>query len=90
MSNNSIVRISMGIGVATGVALIYRARSRRRNRSLLARTSEQARLLQHRASGFLKTAGTLVDKGLNEAQRQKKGVLDAMEAGKAAWQKTAG
>ncbi len=94
MSNNSIVRISIGIGAVAGAALIYAARSRsrshRKNRSLLARSTEQARLLKHRASKLLRSAAILVDKGLDEAGRRKKGVLNAVEAGRTAWRKTAG
>jgi hypothetical protein len=85
-----MIRISLGVGIVTGVALIYAARVRNRNRSLLARTTRQAHLVKDRASKVRKSATGFMEKGFDEAYRRKKGFLEAVDAGKAAWQKVTG
>jgi hypothetical protein len=78
---NAKARLLMGSGVALiGGALIYAARMRSRNRSLLARTRKQA--------------GVLADHARHQAARlgdaAADGIADAFEAGKAAYQRVAG
>jgi len=71
----------IGSGVAlTGVALIYAARMRSRNRSLLARTRKQAGILADQARHQAAKLGDAAAGGL----------ADAFEAGKAAYQRVAG
>jgi hypothetical protein len=49
--SNTTVRLLIGSGVATtGALLVYAARTRSRNRSLLARTRKQAEMLKRQAT----------------------------------------
>ena len=78
---NMKARLLIGSGVAlTGVALVYAARMRSRNRSLLARTRKQAGILADRAK---REAAKLGDAAAD-------GIADAFEAGKATYQRIAG
>jgi predicted membrane metal-binding protein len=93
MITNSTIRIStIGVGVAVGAVLIYVANERRKNRSLLRRVRKQARmLLRARVSRMIgDSAAAWIAKGREEAARQKKGLLEAVGAGKTAYQKVAG
>jgi hypothetical protein len=87
--NNTRIGVLIGSGVATGIALMYTAR-RRRNRSILARTSRQAVVLKHRASKLRDSAANFLEKSRSQAGKQKKGFMQAVEAGKAAYQRVAG
>ena len=74
--NNTRVGLLVGTGVAvTGAVLIYAARTRSRNRSLVARARKQADILKRQAAR------------LGEAAAD--GLADAVEAGKAAYQQVA-
>lgn len=85
---NTRMGVLIGSGVATGIAFMY-ARSRR-NRSILARTSRQAGVLKHRASKLRDSAADFLEKSRSQAGKQKKGFIQAVEAGKAAYQRVAG
>jgi hypothetical protein len=91
MSNTSV-----GIMIATGAVagvLIYTMK-RRRNRSLLARArihAEQfADNFRDRASKMGETAMHLMTKGRTGANRQKRGLLEAIDAGRSAYQRVTG
>ena len=72
--SNTTVRCLIGSSVAiTGALLIYAARTRSRNRSLLARTRKQADVLKRQAAK------------LGEAAAE--GLTDALDAGKAVYQR---
>jgi hypothetical protein len=74
--SNTKIRLLIGSGVAmTGALLLYAARARSRNRSLLARTRKQADILKRQAAK------------LGEAAAD--GLADAVEAGKAAYHRVA-
>jgi hypothetical protein len=88
--SNTKVGLVIGSSIVTACALIYAARARSRNRSLLARTRKQAALLKHQASKLRETAADLIEKGRDEANRQKKHLVNAVEAGRAAYQRVAG
>jgi hypothetical protein len=85
---NTRIGVLIGSGVATGIAFMY-ARGRR-NRSILARTSRQAGVLKHRASKLRDSAADFLEKSRSQAGKQKKGFIQAVEAGKAAYQRVAG
>jgi BMFP domain-containing protein YqiC len=94
--SNTKVGILVGTGAIAGVAL-YVANRRGRNRSILARTRRQAELLKDRASNLKDRASKLTEsaadfmgKSRDEVERQKKGVFQAIEAGKAAYHRMAG
>jgi hypothetical protein len=89
MSNNSILKISIGIGVATGAVLLY-TQTHRKKRTLLGRTRDTADGLLDRAMKLRDAATDFIEKSVDEAARQKKGILHAVEAGKVAYQKVAG
>ena len=61
-----------------------------RNRSVLVRTLHQARILKRQAKKFRDTAAELIEKGRIEAERQSKGLYEAVHAGKNAYQRVAG
>jgi hypothetical protein len=63
-----------------GVALVYTAKIRRRNRSLLARTRKQAGILTEQAKRQAEKLGDAAAHGF----------ADAVETGKAAYQRVAG
>jgi hypothetical protein len=88
--NNTRVGILIGSGLATGLAITLAARRHRHNRSLLARTRKHAGDLRSRASKIREIANDLIDKSRQEAERQKKGLANAIDAGRAAYQKVAG
>jgi hypothetical protein len=72
--SNTTVRCLIGSSVAImGALVIYAARTRSRNRSLLARTRKQADVLKRQAAK------------LGEAAAE--GLTDALDAGKAAYQR---
>jgi hypothetical protein len=74
--SNTTVRLLIGSGVATtGALLIYAARTRSRNRSLLARTRKQADILKRQATK------------LSEAAAES--LADAVVVGKAAYRQVA-
>jgi hypothetical protein len=74
--SNTTVRLLIGSGVAmTGAVLVYAARTRSRNRSLLVRTRKQADILKRQAAK------------LGEAAAD--GLTDALVAGKAAYRQAA-
>ena len=75
----------------------YVAKRRRRNRSFVERTRNQASMLmdsasnlRDRASKLSDSAAGLLGKSRKEVVRQKTGILDAIGAGKAAYLKAAG
>jgi hypothetical protein len=93
--SNTRVGVLIGSGVATGaavicVALIYAAKTRRRNQTLLARTRKQAEILKHQASKLRDAAADFIEKGREEAERKTRGIMEAVEAGKAKYQRVAG
>jgi hypothetical protein len=93
LTNSTTLRVSIGLGVAAGAALtVYAANRKRRNRSLLARARKQASMLINRRVARLLTDSAVawIAKGREEAARQRKGVLHAVEAGKTAYQRAAG
>jgi hypothetical protein len=86
----------VGTGAMAGIAL-YVAKRRRRNRSILARTHKRAVLLRDQASNLRERAAKLTDsaagfvgKSREEVGRQKTGLLQAIQAGKAAYLRVAG
>lgn len=87
--SNTRVGFLIGSGVATGIAVVYAAKTRRRNRSLLARTRRQAYILKHQAEKLRDSAADLIEKGIEEAERRKKELVQAVEAGKAAYHRLA-
>jgi len=87
--SNTRVGLLIGSGVATGIALIYVAKTRSRNRTLLGRTRRQAEILKHQAAKLRAATADLIEKGLEEAERRKKGLLEAVEAGKTVYQRAA-
>lgn len=74
---------------AAGATFFY-VRRRRENRSLLARTRRQAETFKDRAGSLTSSAADLLQKSRGEMARQKKGVLEAIDAGRAAYQRVAG
>ena len=92
MMTNSTLRVSIGLGVAAGAALtFYIVNRQRRNRTLLARARRQANMLSGRVTQLISdSASAWIAKGREEAARQRKGVIHAMEAGKTAYQRVAG
>jgi LPXTG-motif cell wall-anchored protein len=87
--SNTTVGIMMGTGAMAGIAL-YIAKRRRRNRSILARTRNQALSMKDRAAKLSDSAAVFMGKSRQEVTRQKTGILEAIEAGKAAYLKVAG
>lgn len=90
---NTKVGIWIGSGVVTGlatVALIYAAKTRRKNRSLSARTRHQAVIIKRQAAKLRESVEDLIDSGREEVNRKKKHLVHAIEAGKAAYQRVAG
>jgi hypothetical protein len=92
MITNPAVRISIGVGVAVSAALIYMVNKRRKNRSLLVRARRQANTLigGHLTRMITDSAAGWIAKGREEAARKRKAVIEAMEAGKTAYQKVTG
>jgi hypothetical protein len=97
--NNTTARILLA-AVAAG-ALIYTVNRRRRNRTWLERTRHQAQDLTGNfigkaskmgdsASDLMALAASVMKKGRAEAKRQRHGVLEAIDAGKAAYQRVTG
>jgi hypothetical protein len=86
------LRVSIGIGVAAGAAILYAANRRRKNRSLLHRARREAKsLLKGRMARLIAdSAATWISRGREETARKRKGVLEAVEAGRAAYQRVAG
>lgn len=86
----------IGSGIAAGIALIYAVRRRRRH-SILARARKQAIALKKRATklpadykGFRDSASDFIGKGRDEALKRKKGIIKAIGAGKAAYERAVG
>jgi len=80
-----------GILIATGVAggAIYYAKQRRQ-KSMLARTRKQAGILADKALKLSDSAANFLDKSRAEVERQTKGLVRAIAAGKAAYHRVAG
>ena len=81
-----------GILIATGLAggAFYYAKKRSRQKSILARTRKQAGVFADKASKLSDSAASFLDKSRAEVERQKKGLVEAIGAGKAAYQRVAG
>jgi hypothetical protein len=92
MITNSTYRVSIGLGVAGAAALtFYVVNRQRRNRTLLGRARRHANMLSGRVTQLISdSAFTWLAKTREEAARQRKGVVQALEAGKTAYQKVAG
>lgn len=83
-----LLPIYLGIGIGAGFSIYFGYRARRRRNSLLARTRRQADDLARQMAGASSAAGELLEKGREEIERQKKGLLNAVEAGKKAYQRS--
>jgi hypothetical protein len=96
MTINTKTGMSIGAGVTAGAALLYIVNRRRKNRSLFLRTLVRARK-EARAvfgSGIARLATgavtTWITAGRKEADRKRRGVVEGIDAGRAAYQKVAG
>jgi hypothetical protein len=86
--NNTTAGILILTGVAGGA--IYYAKTRSRQKSILARTRKQAGIVADKALKLSDSAAGLLDRSRAEVGRQTKGVVEAIGAGKAAYLRVAG
>lgn len=84
-ANNMTMPVSLGVGLGIGVAVYLAYRARRRRVRFVGRTLKQAVGLARQAVDMGCAAVQLLEKGREEIDRQKKGLVDAVEAGKAAY-----
>jgi hypothetical protein len=77
------------IAGAAGGAFFY-VKKRSREKSILARSRRKAEILAGRASRLTDSAAYLLDKSRAEVERQTKGVVEAITAGRAAYHRVAG
>jgi hypothetical protein len=63
---------------------------RRRRQTFAGRALRQVTVLKNQASRLGDVAADFIEKGRQEAGRQKKNLAEAMEAGKSAYQRVAG
>jgi hypothetical protein len=77
------------IAGAAGGAFFY-VTKRSRQKSILSRSRRKAEILAHRASKLTGSAAGFLDKSRAEVERQTKGVVEAITAGKAAYHRVAG
>jgi hypothetical protein len=85
MMNNSLFRLTAGIGVGAGVALYCAMRVHRRNQSVLVRTRRQTDAFMKSVEDLKEAASDFLDRSRDEAARQKKGIQQALEAGSRAY-----
>jgi shikimate 5-dehydrogenase len=79
----------LGIGIGVGIAVYFTLRTRRQRASLLARTRNQAKDLARQVADVSSSvAADILEKGREELDRQKKGILHAVDAGKKAYQQS--
>ena len=87
--SNTTVGILVGTSVAAGLAA-YAVIQRNQNRSLRSRARKQALLLRQQDARLSESATDFLENSRDEVERQQKGVFQAIEAGKAAYQRVAG
>ena len=85
MNTNTSIYISVGIGL-TAAGLYWAARHHQRNRSVWMRTQRKVSGVAKDLSRAISIATYLMERGRKEAERQKKGILEAVEAGRHAYE----
>jgi gas vesicle protein len=89
ISKSNVMAALTGLGIGAGLALLYAPESgpllRRR---ILHRARGEARRLRQEAEELQLTAATLVERGREEAIRQRDGLVNAVEAGKRAYRES--
>jgi hypothetical protein len=92
--SNTKLGILIGSALLVTGAVVCGITMRRRNHTLAGRARKQVTMFKHQAAKLGERASDLIEKGLHEAQRQKKNLAEAMEvgkeAGKSAYERIAG
>ena len=89
MSKNHVLAALTGLGVGAGLALLFAPESGPLLRRRIAhRARGEARRLRHEAEELQLTAATLMERGKEEAIRQRDGLVNAVEAGKRAYRES--
>jgi hypothetical protein len=85
MTSHYSPRLFIGVGIGVGVASYFAIRAYRRNQTLLARTLRQTELIRDRVDELRESAANLLEKSKDVAARQKKSVVEAVDAGRHAY-----
>ena len=86
--NFPLLPVSVGVGVGVGIWVYCAFRAGQRRNTFLARTRRQAEDLARQMAEMSSLAADLLEKGREELERQRKGLADAVEAGKKAYQRS--
>ncbi len=86
--NFPLLPVSIGVAVGLGISAYCAFRAAQRRNTFLARTRRQAEDLAHQMADVSSLASELLEKGREELARQSKGLADAVEAGKKAYQRS--
>ena len=89
MNKNNFLVALTGLSVGAGLALLFAPESGPLLRRRLAhRAKGEARRLKHEAEELQLNAATLMERGREEAIRQRDGLVNAVEAGKRAYRES--
>ena len=88
MNNNNSLYLAIGIGVAAAAGIYVAVKVGQRKRSIWVRAYRRAEDLTSQATRWLTTATELLDKGREGAERRRKAVVKAIDAGKYAYGKS--
>jgi len=83
-----LLPVSLGVGIGVGISAYCVFRARQRRNTFLARTHRQAEDLARQMTDVGRLAADLLEKGREEIDRRTKGLGDAVEAGKKAFQRS--
>jgi shikimate 5-dehydrogenase len=86
--NFPLLPVYIGVGVGVGISAYCAFRARQRRNTFLARTRRQAEDLARQMAEVGALAADLLEKGREQIERQSKGLADAVEAGKKAFQRS--
>lgn len=86
--NFPLLPVSVGVGVGVVISAYCAFRAGRRRNTFAARTRRQAEELARQMASLSSLAADLLEKGREQIERQSKGVTDAVEAGKKAYQRS--
>jgi hypothetical protein len=87
--NFPLLPVSVGVGIGVGISAYCAFRARQRRNTFLGRTRRQAEDLARPMADVGCLAADLLEKGRAQIDRQTKGLADAVEAGKKAFQRSA-
>jgi hypothetical protein len=86
--NFPLLPVSVGVGIGVGISAYCAFRARQRRNNFLGRTRRQAEDLARQMADVGCLAADLLEKGREQVDRQAKGLANAVEAGRKAFQRS--